>query len=109
MTCSTSAPRMITHIRDDVDLARRQREAALRSRCDAVVARWALRDEIVLIGAGEPVSILSAGTMEMRVLIVRTLAGTHVQVTIVPNSILARDSAHQLAHLLLVRRRQPAK
>lgn len=32
-------------------------EAALRRRCDAVVARWALRDEIVLIGAGAPVSI----------------------------------------------------
>jgi hypothetical protein len=36
-------------------------EAALRRRCDAVVARWALRDEIVLIGAGEPVSIPGRG------------------------------------------------
>jgi Xaa-Pro aminopeptidase len=36
-------------------------EAALRRRCHAVVARWALRDEIVLIGAGEPVSIPGRG------------------------------------------------
>lgn len=36
-------------------------KAALRRRCDAVVARWALRDEIVLIGAGEPVSIPGRG------------------------------------------------
>src|SRR5688500_15622726 len=36
-------------------------EAALRRRRDTVAARWALRDEIVLIGAGEPVSIPGRG------------------------------------------------
>jgi Xaa-Pro aminopeptidase len=36
-------------------------ESALRRRRDAVAARWTLADEIVLIGAGEPVSIPGRG------------------------------------------------
>jgi hypothetical protein len=52
---------MITHQMTSTWPVAAAAEVALRRRCAAVVARWALRDEIVLIGAGEPVSIPGRG------------------------------------------------
>ena len=62
-TTVPAQPGMITHIRDDVDPpVAAAAEAALRGRCDAVVVRWALRDEIVRSAPVSRCRFLAAAT-----------------------------------------------